>query len=83
MKANIEFGNIDTKVEFKKSRRLYDLKLTTARAQITIVLSQKNQVFTLECSVDPQSEFFIAFEKNPVSFQLNFLKYFEFFSFTT
>lgn len=56
------------KVDFKKSKRTADLKLTLAKAEMLVVLSQNknSQVFSLECSIDQQSEFQIIFEKNPV-----------------
>jgi len=56
------------KVDFKKSKRTVDLKLISAKAEVLVVLSQNKttQVFSLECSIDQQSEFQINFEKNPV-----------------
>ena len=56
------------KVDFKKSKRTVDLKLILAKAEMLVVLSQNknSQVFSLECSIDQQSEFQINFEKNPV-----------------
>ncbi len=56
------------KVDFKKSKRTVDLKLILAKAEMLVVLSlnKNSQVFSLECSIDQQSEFQINFEKNPV-----------------
>ena len=55
------------KVEFKKSKRLLDIKMTSAKAQLMIVLSQnKNHVFSLECSLDQHSDLAMTFEKNQV-----------------
>lgn len=79
MRANVEFPNIDMKVEFKKSKRLLDLKMTSAKAQLLIVLSQnKNHVFSLECSLDQNSDLLMTFEKNQVLiFLAHFISYFQ------
>ena len=63
------------KVDFKKSKRTVDLKLVLAKAEMLVVLSQNknSQVFSLECSIDQQSEFQIIFEKNPVKTRNLFL----------
>ena len=75
MRANVEFNNIEMKVEFKKSKRLIDLKMLSAKAQVLIVLSQnKNHVFSLECSLDQQSDLVMTFEKNQVTFIKKLIK---------
>ncbi len=64
----MEMTNVDLRIEFKRSQRLLDVKLTSLTGKVLITLKQNksNNTFNVEFNLDPQSDLAVEIKRDQV-----------------